>query len=108
MCLLAVSRSPGSGLLLSDFYFRVLTKVYNYINKTMPVLLNLLLFVFSLHVLFIIDFSINLLSQLPRRHLFYNIELHLRAVTYYRNFFIHSTIIKIQLSQVTLIFTSPH
>ena len=40
----------------------------------MSLQLELLLFVFCLHVLFIIHFSFNLLSQLPRRLLSLNIK----------------------------------
>ena len=52
-------------------------------KKTASVQLNLMLFVFCLHVLFIIHFSINFLSQLHRRLLNYNIMLNFVLVTRY-------------------------
>ena len=54
-------------------------------EKTMFVKLNLLLFVFCLHDLFIIPFSINVLSKLPRRLLYYNIKLHFVTIMHDTN-----------------------
>ena len=56
-------------------------------KKTMSIQLNLLLFVFCLHVLFMIHFSINFLNQLSRRCLCYNIKVCFVTVTLYVNSF---------------------
>ena len=59
------------------FILLSITKNIQIHKKAISVQLNLLLVVFCLHVLFIINFSIKLLSLLPRRLFCYNIMLNI-------------------------------